>query len=246
MTGRPRPPRLVGAAARQPADHPRQGLSRHRLRTRITRPPATRRLRPTPALRQVLSTPRRAAAGGVPEPLARPAPRRVLWPPRGAGAVFRAAAPAGAARTPRGPPPMSEPLPPSPAQLRALFLTVIFPRVRRHARIYFRHVRCRDRRADHVAEAVALAWKWFVRLAERGKDATEFPATRGARRGRDCSAQPSPPPRCTTATTSQCGPQIRTARSCRPTLPPVLRSRSPARSTRCRRSWGSPRRGPRQ
>jgi hypothetical protein len=47
------------------------------------------------------------------------------------------------------------------------------PQLQRHGRIYFRGARS-DRRADLVAEVVALAWKWFVRLAERGKDPTRF------------------------------------------------------------------------
>jgi hypothetical protein len=45
-----------------------------------------------------------------------------------------------------------------------------------HARIFFRHITCPDTKAEKVAEAVALAYLWFVRLAERGKDATEFPS----------------------------------------------------------------------
>ena len=32
----------------------------------------------------------------------------------------------------------------------------------------------RTRRAEAVAETVALAWQWFIRLAERGKDARPF------------------------------------------------------------------------
>src|SRR5262245_52258264 len=50
----------------------------------------------------------------------------------------------------------------------------ILPRIELHARIYFRHVRCPNRKDDCIAEVVAVAWKWFRRLAERGKDATQF------------------------------------------------------------------------
>jgi hypothetical protein len=57
--------------------------------------------------------------------------------------------------------------------LRARFQAVL-PRIERHARIYFRHVGCADRKADYIAETVAVAWQWFVRLAERGKDASTF------------------------------------------------------------------------
>jgi hypothetical protein len=58
-------------------------------------------------------------------------------------------------------------------QLREGFLHIL-PRVEAHARVAFRAVRCPHRREDQVAEAVALAWRWFVRLAERGKDAGRF------------------------------------------------------------------------
>ena len=50
------------------------------------------------------------------------------------------------------------------------------PRVEAHARIYFRHLRCPGRRDDAVAETVAVAWKWFVCAAGRGKDVREFPS----------------------------------------------------------------------
>src|SRR5262249_61483379 len=59
-----------------------------------------------------------------------------------------------------------------PSALHASFLAIL-PQLQRHGRIYFRGARS-DRRADLVAEMVALAWKWFVRLAERGKDPTRF------------------------------------------------------------------------
>ena len=68
---------------------------------------------------------------------------------------------------------------PSPAtKLRALQLAflAILPRIERHGRVYFRHVKCPDRKADAIGEMVALAWRWFLRLAERGKDATRFPS----------------------------------------------------------------------
>src|SRR5262249_54759421 len=43
-----------------------------------------------------------------------------------------------------------------------------------HARIAFRHLTCPDQRSDAIAEVIALAWAWFVRLARRGKDASPF------------------------------------------------------------------------
>lgn len=51
---------------------------------------------------------------------------------------------------------------------------VLLPRIERHARIYFRHVVCPVQKADCLAETVALCWVWFLRLAERGKDASQF------------------------------------------------------------------------
>src|SRR5438270_4863942 len=65
---------------------------------------------------------------------------------------------------------------PGPEQLHARFLALL-PRIELHARIYFRHVRCPERKEDCVQEAVAISWKWFVRLAERGKDASAFVST---------------------------------------------------------------------
>jgi hypothetical protein len=62
---------------------------------------------------------------------------------------------------------------PSLDRLHAAFLAIL-PRLEAHARAAFRRVRCPHRHDDHVAEAVALAWQWFVRLARRGKDASHF------------------------------------------------------------------------
>lgn len=80
------------------------------------------------------------------------------------------------------------------AQVQTAFQRIL-PRIQLHAEIYFRHVKCPDQRADLIAEVLALAWKWFRRLAERGKDATEFPsalasfAARAARTGRRVCGQ---------------------------------------------------------
>ena len=62
---------------------------------------------------------------------------------------------------------------PSPDSLQARF-EALLPRIERHGQVYFRYVKCPVRKADFIAEMVGLAWKWFVRLAERGKDATQF------------------------------------------------------------------------
>jgi hypothetical protein len=60
--------------------------------------------------------------------------------------------------------------------LHAGFLT-IQPRIELHGRIYFRYVRCPHQKDDAIAEMVALSWYWYVRLAQRGKDASRFPST---------------------------------------------------------------------
>jgi hypothetical protein len=62
----------------------------------------------------------------------------------------------------------------SVAVLDMQFLALV-PRIETHARILFRGVRCPVTREDRVAECVALAWKWFLRLTERGKDVSQFP-----------------------------------------------------------------------
>jgi hypothetical protein len=54
---------------------------------------------------------------------------------------------------------------------------VALPRITRHARCYFRHVPCRDRKADFVSEVVGLAWRWWLRLVQRGKDPRSFVST---------------------------------------------------------------------
>jgi hypothetical protein len=68
---------------------------------------------------------------------------------------------------------------PSPAlaleHVQAAFLTIL-PRVELHAQIYFRGLKCPHRKDDAVQETLAVAWKWFVRLTEPGKDPLTFPA----------------------------------------------------------------------
>ena len=53
----------------------------------------------------------------------------------------------------------------------------ILPKIQLHGRIFFRHIKCRQSRDEAIAEMVALAWKWFVRLTNRGKDVSKFPVT---------------------------------------------------------------------
>jgi hypothetical protein len=72
--------------------------------------------------------------------------------------------------------PMAAPGPASSlVHLHAAFLTIL-PRIELHAQVYFRGLRCPQRRADAIQETLAIAWKWFVRLVEQGKDPLAFPA----------------------------------------------------------------------
>jgi hypothetical protein len=79
---------------------------------------------------------------------------------------------------------------PSLLALQSAFLASVLPKVLSHGRVYFRHLKSADRKEEYVAEMVALAWKWHLRLAERGKDAAQFPtaiatfAARAVRSGR--------------------------------------------------------------
>jgi len=81
------------------------------------------------------------------------------------------------------------------AELRARFLA-IRERIEMHARIYFRHIRCWFKKDDLIAETIALAWKWFRRLAAKGKDARQFAsalasfAARAVKSGRRVAGQP--------------------------------------------------------
>jgi hypothetical protein len=58
------------------------------------------------------------------------------------------------------------------AELQRVFVTIM-PRIEQHGHIYFRH-KPHDRREELIAEMIALSWRWFVRLTQRGKDPTEF------------------------------------------------------------------------
>jgi hypothetical protein len=61
----------------------------------------------------------------------------------------------------------------STTSMHAAFLTLL-PRIEHRARVYFRSIKCAVKKADCIAEAVAIAWKWFCRLVQRGKDASQF------------------------------------------------------------------------
>jgi hypothetical protein len=80
------------------------------------------------------------------------------------------------------------------AALHAAFLTIL-PRIERHGRVYFRHLRCSHAKADAIADMVALCWLWFGRLIAKGKDPLAFPmmlatfAARQVNEGRHCVGQ---------------------------------------------------------
>jgi hypothetical protein len=84
--------------------------------------------------------------------------------------------------------------PPSAGPLHVAFL-LILPRIETHARIWSRHLVCPGLKEDFVCEAVALAWRSFLRLAGRGRDATQFAsalaslAVRAVRSGRRLCGQ---------------------------------------------------------
>jgi hypothetical protein len=59
--------------------------------------------------------------------------------------------------------------------LHAQFLAIL-PRIERHARVYFRQF-SQVTKEEAVADVVALSWKWFRRLVERGKDVNGFVST---------------------------------------------------------------------
>jgi hypothetical protein len=61
----------------------------------------------------------------------------------------------------------------SPEALQAHFLQIL-PRIETHALIRFGFLRCPGKRDDAVAETVALAWRWFLRLIAQGKEIDDF------------------------------------------------------------------------
>jgi hypothetical protein len=61
------------------------------------------------------------------------------------------------------------------AHLRASFLAIVLPRVLSHGRVCFGGLKCPHRREDAIQDMIGLAWRWHLRLAENGKDATAFP-----------------------------------------------------------------------
>ena len=62
--------------------------------------------------------------------------------------------------------------PSAPDHLHVVFLALL-PRIELHGRIYFRHLRPHHK-ADAIQEMRALAWQWFLRLHERGRNPADF------------------------------------------------------------------------
>lgn len=62
----------------------------------------------------------------------------------------------------------------APAPVRAAFESLV-PRLRTHARVRFRHLRPVDRE-EAVADVLAYGFATYLRLKERGKDPTAYPA----------------------------------------------------------------------
>jgi DNA-directed RNA polymerase specialized sigma24 family protein len=66
---------------------------------------------------------------------------------------------------------------PEPASALHPRFLLLLPRLVAHGGAYFRHVRCPQKRDDLVAEAVAIAWRWYRLLVQRGRDPHAFAAT---------------------------------------------------------------------
>jgi hypothetical protein len=60
-------------------------------------------------------------------------------------------------------------------ELHAHFLDIL-PKIELHGHIYFRHL-SPHKKADAIQEMRALAWLWYVRLVDRGRDPQDFVAT---------------------------------------------------------------------
>jgi hypothetical protein len=82
----------------------------------------------------------------------------------------------------------------SPEALQTHFLQIL-PRIETHAQVRFGFLRCPGRRDDAIAETIAVAWRWFRRLVEQGKDVDNFVmvladyAVRHVRNGRKLCGQ---------------------------------------------------------
>jgi hypothetical protein len=79
-------------------------------------------------------------------------------------------------------------------EIQRTFLAIL-PRLEKHGKVYFRDLKSPERKDEAISEMLALAWSWFIRLAERGKDASQFAsvlatfAARAVRSGRRLCGQ---------------------------------------------------------
>jgi hypothetical protein len=78
--------------------------------------------------------------------------------------------------------------------LHQRFLAIL-PTIERHGQVYFHHLKSWHRLQEALAEMTAIAWRWFLRLVAKGKDAADFPtilasyAARAVRSGRRLCGQ---------------------------------------------------------
>lgn len=88
----------------------------------------------------------------------------------------------------------SQCIPATTEELHAAFLRIM-PSVETHARVRSHHISCPGKRDDFVAEAVSLAYQWFTRARQQGKDLSACPAAlatlavRAVRSGRRLAGQ---------------------------------------------------------
>ncbi len=61
------------------------------------------------------------------------------------------------------------------AHSQASLLAIVLPRVLSYGRVCFRGIKCPHRREDAIQDMIGRAWRWHLRLAEKGKDTTAFP-----------------------------------------------------------------------
>jgi len=57
--------------------------------------------------------------------------------------------------------------------LQTTFLSLL-PKIQTHAQITFRAIQCPNTKADMICETIALAWRYFLRLHEQGRDISRF------------------------------------------------------------------------
>jgi hypothetical protein len=51
---------------------------------------------------------------------------------------------------------------------------LLLPRLEAHAQFFFARLKCPGKKEDAIGETIAVAWRWFLCLEEKGKDVNEF------------------------------------------------------------------------